>query len=81
MIVKDVYYIGKGHHSYRRGEPARVIGVKMVTPDAEGATERLCYHVRYEDGTEDYCVIGDTNNYSIVTMEDILNGRALELDK
>ena len=39
-------------HSFRSGEWADVVGVVMVKPEI--GEPRICYHLRFEDGTCDY---------------------------
>ena len=45
----------KGEHfaSYRYGEWAEIVGVRMVQPD-DDSPWRPCFVVRFKDGTEDH---------------------------
>lgn len=63
--VRTAYFIGKNRYSYRPDEPAEIIGVVFYTPDKEEA--RVCYHVRYVDGMEDYNALADNENFEIVS--------------
>lgn len=73
MNIK-AYLIGTHYTSFRRGEPAEIIGVEFVTP--EGLQPRPCYKIRYEDGVEDAVPIADANSFTIVSADEIHNVRA-----
>ena len=64
MESERAYYVGTHRHSFRPGKPAEIIGVVFVNPPDD--TPRACFHVRYEDGAEDWNPICDTYNYKIV---------------
>lgn len=56
MIKESVYIINLHHYAFRPGMPAKIIGVKMVTPGSQynkQYTPRLAYEVKYPDGTID----------------------------
>ena len=59
----EVVFRGTHHNSFRRGEAARVIGVRFVKP--EGLEVRLCYWVEYPDGVTDYTPVGDGEHYRL----------------
>ncbi len=89
MKAEDIYFIGL-HWSYAH-EPAKVIGIKMVTPGndlrnrstSDGKIEvseieykpRLCYHVQFSDGKEDYFPIADQGSFKLCTFSDIIKSR------
>lgn len=52
MKVQSIQARFTNSYSFRSGEWADVVGIVLVTPDTGGP--RLCYHLRYEDGTCDY---------------------------
>lgn len=72
MTIEDVYIIGVHPDIFRGKEPRRIIGMKMVTP--EGLWTRLCYHVRFEDGKEDYIPVIEleNGNIAIVTLKQLI---------
>ncbi len=51
----------KSTHSFRHGEWADVVSVVIVVPD-NGAAARLCYHLRFSDGTCDYTPISEPHD-------------------
>lgn len=63
MRIEKAFYTGTNIHSFRQGEQAEILNIKMVTPD--DLTPRACFHIRYEDGVEDYVLIRDQENYNI----------------
>ena len=54
---------GTHHHSFRHGEWAHIIGVKICK--IEGLEPRPCYQCLYDDGLVDYIAISDSPNYEI----------------
>ena len=65
MVIQAAYYRGTSISSFRKGEQAEIIGVKMVTPESKTDIKpkpRPCLHVRYLDGTEDYTPIINLEN-------------------
>ena len=64
LIVEPIYVVSKMGGSFRPGLPAKVIDIVWGTP--EGADGRLCLHVMYEDGVEDYCVF-DLLDFDIIS--------------
>ena len=69
--TKDAYYVGTHKYSFRQGEPAKIVGIKTVFRDKENFPSRVCFHVVYADGFEDWCPIEDSENYKIFTSEEI----------
>lgn len=66
MEVDEAYLVGEHHHSFRCGEPAKIIGVRFVKPlDAEW---RFCYLIEFPDGVIDHAPVSDVEKgfYSIV---------------
>jgi len=58
MKVVDAGFTGTHRYSFRVGEKARIVGVKMVQPD-EGGDWRTCFEVEYFDGKRDYVPLWD----------------------
>lgn len=54
---------GIHHYSFRSGEWAEIIGVRVDTP--EGLDARPAFLCRYEDGAFDHIPIIDSYNYEI----------------
>ena len=57
LAMKDAHYMPLHRYAFRSGEPAKLLGVKICTP--EGSDPRACYHLRWPDGKEDYSPIAD----------------------
>ena len=70
-MIQDAYYVAKPGGAFRPGEPAKIIDLVWVSPS--GNDPRLCVHVIYEDGVEDYSVF-DLLAGNIVTAEDVEKG-------
>lgn len=66
------YLVGIDINSYRPGDPAEIIGVELVTP--EKGSSRVCYHILWDDKTEDWVPIEDIRSYKIIGFQDILAG-------
>jgi len=77
METDKAYYIGTNSHSFRQGEPAEIIGVVTYYPDLMGEP-RVCFHLRYGDGFEDYSPISDKQNYIILTADKIKNSYSVK---
>lgn len=65
----DGYYVGTHHYSYRSGEPARIVGVKTFY--SNGKPERVCFHVVYADGKDDWCPVSDIQSYKLLTDKEV----------
>lgn len=68
-----VFYVGTHHASFNAGVPGEVIGMVFVRPRPD-LDRRLCYHVQWANGAEDYCVVEDKNTYELIGFADILSG-------
>ena len=62
------YLIGTHSISFRRGVPAEILTVVFFKH--EDNAPRLCYHVRFKDGKEDYTPVCDADNYKVITKEE-----------
>lgn len=71
MEREEVYLIDLSGAGFRCGKPARIIGVDMVTPN--NLKPRLCYHLKWQDGVEDWKPISE-KRYKIVTFTELLDG-------
>ena len=69
------YYVGTSRYSFRRDQPAKIVGVIMAQPSPT-ATWRPCFKVKYPDGKIDYCPVSETSAYRIVRSADF-NGLLL----
>lgn len=73
MKQSKAFLINTGVVSFRPGEVAEVLGVAIVTPP--NCPPRPCYHIRYNDGKEDYVSIRDEGsrfeNCIVLSEEDI----------
>ena len=73
MKTDEAFLVPVHPDMFRPGEPVRIIGVKMVMP-SERAGWRLCYHVMYPDGHEDYVAVHDNKTYKLIGFQDIVDG-------
>ncbi len=55
FLTEDLYVANKPGGWFRPGEWAKVIDLVWLTPD--GGDPRLCLHLLYEDGVEDFMVL------------------------
>ena len=65
---RDAKIRGTHPHSFRSGEWADIIGVKVFAP--QGLSLRVGYQCLYDDGFIDYIPISDASNYEIETVDD-----------
>lgn len=79
MKRDKAYLVGVHRYSKRGGEPAEIIGVEMVTP--KNNTSRLCYHIMWADKEEDWLPVADSENYKIISFEDIKAGNIPEVTR
>jgi len=65
----EVFLVGKHPYSYRKGEKALILGVKMVTP--EEAEPRVCFEIKFEDGAVDLVPLSEVEkgNFEIMSGE------------
>ena len=77
MVRDKAYYVGTHPHQLKRGKPAEIVGVEVITP--KGDKPRLCYHIMWNDKTEDWVPVSDTDNYKIISFDDILSGKMPEV--
>jgi len=61
---KQVFLVGVHRHSFRRDEPAAVLGVEWYKPS--GQDPRACFHIVYSDEFHDYVPVSDTEAYKLV---------------
>jgi hypothetical protein len=72
IIMDDAYYVGIHRNSFQAGIPAKIVGMKFITPEYN--EKRLCYHIKFSDGSEDWAPVKDKDHYKIISFEDILYG-------
>ncbi len=65
VVMCDAMIRGTSPYSFRSGEWAHIVGVKMSTP--HGLATRAVYQCLYYDGVTDYIPVSDTVNYEIGT--------------
>lgn len=73
MTHEKVFLVGIHRNSFRAGEPAEIIGLKMCQP-SEMAEPRLCYEVEFGDGVIDYVPLSDNLNFDIISWNNLING-------
>lgn len=76
-MKQKAFLVGTHMYSFRAGKPAEIIGVQFLTPTNEDP--RACYHLRFEDGEEDFTPISDARNFKIISEEDVRLGRIPEV--
>ena len=69
--TEDAYAVNKPGGAFRPGEPAKIIDLVWLTP--EGGEPRLCVHLLYPDGAEDYAVY-DLLQMDLISETDYKNG-------
>ena len=68
---EDVFLIDRSEIGFRLGTVSQIVGIHMVSPD--GFPPRLCYHLRWSDGQEDWKPIDDPESvHDIGTKSDLL---------
>ena len=72
MEREIVYLIDNSGHGFRCGIPAEIIGVEMITPN--GLLPRLCYHLKWSDGVEDFKPM-NKDSYKILTFTELLKNK------
>lgn len=58
------YLIGTHPYSFRSGSPAEIVAVVFVTPP-NASDMRACYHIRFNDGVEDFVPVSDAANFNL----------------
>jgi hypothetical protein len=53
MRTAKAYFTGTHRYSFRPNEIAEILGVVTCYP--ENYPPRVCFHLLYSDGKEDYC--------------------------
>ena len=74
MKIEQAYLVGIHRYSFRCGEPAEILDVKITTP--KGSSPRACYCVKHsdDDNTIDYVVVSAITDYEIISESDVLSG-------
>lgn len=67
--VKDAYYVGTHQYSFRSEEVAKVVGLNTIYRD--DLPPRVCFHIVFADGKEDWCPVEDVENYRLLTSDEI----------
>lgn len=67
--MKKAFLVGTNPGSFRPGAVAEIIGVVFFTPP--GLEARPCYHVRFGDGKEDFVPVADTENFRIISEDEV----------
>jgi len=73
MIIKAFLVGIHSSGSFRPGKPAEILGVVFITPT--NSEERPCYHVKFDDGTEDFVPLSDAKNFKIISKKDVEAGK------
>ena len=73
MESNKAYLVGIHPYYFRCGEPAEIIGVVIATP--KDSEPRPCFHIRFEDGEEDYIPLSDFNCHKIISEKEVLEGK------
>lgn len=71
MNRNKAYLVGTHRYSYRAGIPAEIIGVNFCC--LNDGTYRLCYHLLWDDFSEDWISV-EEGRYKIITFGDIIKG-------
>lgn len=89
MTRDKAYFVGIHRYHYKSGVPAEIVGVEWVMPDTtltdraikNTPNARLCYHIRWADGTEDWVPVIDNATYKIISFQNILKNQIPEITK
>jgi hypothetical protein len=65
------YYIGTHPNSYRSGEAGEILSVITFIPAAGKDLAKVCFHVRFSNGEEDYMPVSDFVNYKIMMPDEL----------
>lgn len=77
LAKEDLYLVGVHRYCFRAGTPAKIVGLKMVTPDIK-LEPRPCFVIEFSDGVLDLVAFEEYANqkhYKILTFADILENR------
>lgn len=74
---QKAFLVGTHRYSFQSGKPAEIIGVLFVTP--EGCDARLCYHIRFENGQEDFVPVSESHHFEIISEEDVRSRKIPEV--
>lgn len=77
MGPQEAYLVGIHRASFRAGKPAKIIGVKIVTPT--GCPARPCFEIEFQDGRRDFTAVSEMVHYKIISANDVLAGRIPEV--
>ena len=69
MRVEQAYIIGQHGFSFKPGEKALIVGVKIVTPIGKKA--RVCYEALFDDGTIDCIPVSDFENDNYIICKKV----------
>lgn len=69
-MIEDAYLVGINSNSFRAGIPALIVGLKILDIREE---KRICYHIRFSDGYEDFTPLIDVENYKIISFYGVIN--------
>lgn len=69
VTTTKAYYVSINKHGWRAGEALEILGIVVATP--QGVAPRACFHLRADDGQEDYSPVSATQNYRIISKEDV----------
>lgn len=74
VCIQKLFYVNKCQTGFKPGEPVEVIGFVMAT--REGRDPWPCFHLRAEDGEEDFAPIFQICcNYEFITEDAVRAGR------
>lgn len=74
MKTEAAYLVTIHHMMFRPGMPARILGVMNVAPGYPALGDRLCYHVLFADGREDYVPLMDSAKFEIISRSQFDRG-------
>ena len=63
--IRTAYITGLNYYSYGYNRTAEIIGVKIITT----VDDRPCFHVRYDNGDEDFVPIESMGKEYIYTLK------------
>jgi len=81
MKICSAYLVHIHRYGFRAGTPGEIVGVKIVSPDVCNRNPHPAYVVRFPDGIEDFVAVEDSENFRIISGEDVVAGRIPEVTR
>ncbi len=74
MKVEAAYLVGTHPDMFQAGKPARILGVETVSPGNGKLEPRVCYHLLFANGEEDWIPLSESANFKIISKHEFDRG-------